>query len=88
MAGVVNLSPGRPHDLRATLVQGKPKEKDCSFPGVRTTDEIAFVLGVNNTTGKTTDRTAQASIPTRNNVRFSVDTSGERLHVAVFTPNP
>jgi hypothetical protein len=88
MAGVVNLSPGRPHDLRATMVQGKPKEKPCSFPRVKTTDSIAFALAVNNTTGKTTNRTAQASIPSRGNVQFSVDTSGERIHVAVFTPNP
>lgn len=87
MAGVVNLSPGRPYDLRATVVQGKPKEKPCSFPRVKTTDTVAFALAVNNT-GKTTDRTAQASIPSRGNVQFSVDTSGERIHVAVFTPNP
>jgi len=88
MAGVVNLSPGRPHDLRATVVQGKPKDKPCSFPRVKTTDTVAFALAVNNNTGKTTVRTGQASIPSRGNVQFSVDTSGERIHVAVFTPNP
>jgi len=85
MAGVTNLSPGRPYDLRATTVEGKAEETDVSFPGVETTDTVAFVLSVKN--GKTTDRTAEAAITAPGKVQFSADTTGERLHIVVYTPH-
>jgi hypothetical protein len=85
--GVVNLSPGRPTGLRATVAQGKPKEKDLLFPGVRAGDEIAFVLAIGKD-GSTKDRTAEASIVAPSKVRFSTDTTGESLQIVVFRPNP
>jgi hypothetical protein len=87
MAGVVNLSPGRPFGLRAAILPGKPKEKDLSFPGVRASDEIVFVLAIDKGS-TTTDRTAEASITAPGKVQFSTDTSGELLTVVVHRPNP